>query len=51
MFKGVYDLIVLIIIGLAIYEYQYDVFVALKYFVIVFVLLGIRRIVFGKWIR
>jgi hypothetical protein len=59
MFKGIYDLIVLIIIGYSIYvdktifkDFPFDWFTdGLRYFVMIFVLLGIRRIVFGKWIR
>jgi len=59
MFKALYDLIVLIIIGMLIHQdntiYK-DVslgwdFIIFKYVLVLVVLLGIRRIVFGKWIR
>jgi len=59
MFKALYDLIVLIIIGILIYQdntifegvplgWEYYIF---KYGLVLVVLLGIRRIVFGHWIR
>ena len=58
MFKAIYDLIVLFIIGYSIYldksvlsEFPFDIYDGIRYFVMIFVLLGIRRIVFGKWIR
>ena len=55
MFKGIYDLIVIIFIGYNVYldkvvlaDFPFDIFF---YVVAIFVALGIRRIVFGKWIR
>ena len=58
MFKGIYDLIVIIFIGYNVYldkvvlkDFPMDMFDGFRYVVMIFVALGIRRIVFGKWIR
>ena len=58
MFKGIYDLIVIIFIGYNVYldkvilkDFPIDMYDYFRYVVMIFVALGIRRIVFGKWIR